>query len=59
MASQPFTTTLIASNMKMFRYEWIWEKSSPTHIAEANIRPLKYHEEIAVFFYTRQHIINK
>lgn len=25
-ASQPFTTKLIASNMKLFRYEWIWKK---------------------------------
>lgn len=25
-ASQPFTTTLIASNMKMFSCQWIWEK---------------------------------
>ena len=27
-ASQPFTTTLIASNMKMFRYCWVWEKGA-------------------------------
>ena len=25
-ASQPFTTTLIASNMKMFKYCWVWDK---------------------------------
>ncbi|GAH30180.1 unnamed protein product, partial [marine sediment metagenome] len=29
-ASQPFTTTLIASNMKMFKYCWVWEKSKAT-----------------------------
>ena len=27
-ASQPFTTKLIASNIKLFRYEWIWKKGN-------------------------------
>jgi site-specific DNA-methyltransferase (adenine-specific) len=48
-ASQPFTTKLIASNMDMFRYEWIWEKSLPTGHLDANKRPLKKHENILVF----------
>jgi len=26
-ASQPFTTTLIASNMKMYRHQWVWNKT--------------------------------
>jgi len=47
-ASQPFTTTLIASNMKMFKYEWIWEKSHGS-FATAKIQPLKRHENIIVF----------
>ena len=29
-ASQPFTTTLIASNMKMFKYCWVWHKNKAT-----------------------------
>jgi site-specific DNA-methyltransferase (adenine-specific) len=30
-ASQPFTSALVMSNPKWFRYEWVWEKSaSPT-----------------------------
>lgn len=56
-ASQPFTTTLIASNMKMFRYEWIWEKSRGVNYLQANKQPLKQHENILVF-YKKQPIYN-
>lgn len=34
-AAQPFTTTLIASNMKMFKYCWVWEKSRKTGFLNA------------------------
>lgn len=57
-ASQPFTTKLIESNLKLFRYELIWEKSNPSNIALANKQPLKYHENICVF-YKKQPIYNK
>lgn len=52
-ASQPFTSALVMSNPKMFRYEWIWEKSNPANIACANTQPLKYHEDIIVFYYKK------
>lgn len=48
-ASQPFTTDLINSNRKMFRYEWIWEKTVATGFLSANKRPLKIHENILIF----------
>ena len=48
-ASQPFTTTLIHSNMDMFRYEWIWEKSLVGGFLNANRQPLKRHENILIF----------
>jgi len=48
-ASQPFTTTLIASNMKMFKYCWVWEKEQGTGQLNAKIMPLKSHEDICVF----------
>lgn len=48
-ASQPFTTKLIESNPKMFRYEIIWIKTRPTGFANANYRPMKKHENILVF----------
>ena len=34
-ASQPFTTTLIASNMKLFKYCWVWDKKLPTGFLDA------------------------
>ena len=48
-ASQPFTTTLIASNLKMFKYCWVWEKSRPGDIFNAKNKPLKSHEDVCVF----------
>ena len=49
-ASQPFTTTLISSNLKNFRYEWIWEKPQGTNPMVAKYQPLKSHENIVVFY---------
>jgi site-specific DNA-methyltransferase (adenine-specific) len=48
-ASQPFTTTLIASNMKMFKYCWVWDKKAVSNPQLAKIQPLKCHEDIIVF----------
>jgi len=39
-ASQPFTTTLISSNMKMFKYCWVWEKQKVTGFYNARKMPL-------------------
>lgn len=49
-ASQPFTTELIHSNLNLFKYELIWQKSNPSNISQANRCPLKYHENIAIFY---------
>lgn len=50
-ASQPFTTKLISSNLKWFRYEWIWKKGNhTTGFQNANRMPLKNHENICVFY---------
>jgi len=49
-ASQPFTTTLIASNMKMFKYCWVWKKSKPTGHLNAKKQPLKIYEDVVVFY---------
>lgn len=48
-ASQPFTTALISSNIEMFKYCWVWEKSKPTGFINAKNAPLKQHEDIVVF----------
>lgn len=49
-SSQPFTTDLISSNRKMFRYEIIWEKTQKTGAYNANRMPLRAHENICVFY---------
>lgn len=49
-STQPFTTDLICSNRKMFRYEIIWEKTQKTGFYNANKMPLKGHENILVFY---------
>jgi len=47
--SQPFTSSLVMSNTKMFKYEWIWQKSRPANFMNAKYQPMKYHENILVF----------
>ena len=49
-ASQPFTSALVMSNVKMFKCEWIWEKESGTGFLNAKKYPLKNTENILVFF---------
>jgi site-specific DNA-methyltransferase (adenine-specific) len=49
-ASQPFTTTIIQSNLKWFRYEWIWIKNQGTNPLTSKIMPMKKHENIEVFY---------
>ena len=48
-ASQPFTSALIMSNPKWFRYEWIWFKNKGSNFLSVEYRPLKEHENILVF----------
>jgi len=47
--SQPFTSALVMSNVKMFKYEWVWLKSNKTGHLNGKCRPLKSHELISVF----------
>ena len=48
-ASQPFTSALVMSNIKMFKYEWIWDKRLPSGFQIAKYRPMMKHENILVF----------
>lgn len=49
-AQTPFDKVLGASNLKLLRYEWIWEKTQGTGHLNANRMPLKNHENILVFY---------
>jgi len=48
-ASQPFTSALVMSNIKMFKYEWIWEKHTSSNFMQYRFMPAKRHENILVF----------
>jgi site-specific DNA-methyltransferase (adenine-specific) len=48
-AAQPFTSHLVMSNTKWFKYEWIWGKSKCGSPLSAKYRPLAKHENILVF----------
>ncbi len=48
--SEPFSSHLRLSNIKNYKYDWIWEKSNPANIGLASRMPLKYHEIISVFY---------
>jgi len=44
-----FTSKLILSNEKWFKYKMIWDKISTTDFLNANKRPLRQHEDICIF----------
>lgn len=46
---EPFTSLLITSNIKMYRYSWIWKKDTATGHLNANYKPLNTTEDICVF----------
>lgn len=45
-----FTAQLMMSNPKMWRYNLIWDKCRATGFLNANRMPLRYHEDICVFY---------
>ena len=47
--TEPFSSSLRLSNVKMFKYDWIWHKSSCSNFITANYQPLRKHEIISVF----------
>ena len=48
--SEPFSTALRASNLRMYRYDWIWEKTVASNFALCKKQPFKKHEIISVFY---------
>lgn len=49
-AQTPFDKVLGASNLRMLRYEWIWEKTHPTGHMNAKKALMKAHENVLVFY---------
>jgi site-specific DNA-methyltransferase (adenine-specific) len=63
-AQTPFDKVLGASNLKLLKYEWIWEKNKATGHLNAKRSPMKAHENILVFYkktptYNPQGLIKK
>lgn len=50
MASQPFTSVLVMSNISMWRYELVWDKQRGSDFLNANRKPLNSHETVQVFY---------
>lgn len=48
-AQQPFTTLLIASNLKYWKYNWVWKKDNATNFLNSHFQPMKITEDICVF----------
>ena len=48
--AQPFTSQLVVSNPKDFRYSLVWEKNKSTGFLNAKKMPLRIHEDILVFY---------
>lgn len=51
-AGEPFSSTLVQSNLKMYRYELIWQKNAASDFLNANHKPLKIHDKIQIFYRT-------
>lgn len=49
-AAQPFTSALVMSQQKAFKYQWVWEKSRVTGVLNAKKQPLRNHEDVVVFY---------
>lgn len=48
--SEPFSSLLRCSNLKAYKYDWIWFKNHPSGFALAKKQPMRTHETISVFF---------
>lgn len=48
--AQPFTSALVMSQPKAFKYQWVWEKSQAVGHLNAWNQPMRKHEDICVFY---------
>lgn len=55
--SEPFSTELRHSNLKMFKYDWVWEKEQGANFMLCKYQPYKVHEIISVFS-KKRHVYN-
>ena len=48
--NQPFTSLMITSNLKNFRYSLVWEKNKFSDFLNAKRKPMKTNEDICIFY---------
>ena len=47
--SEPFSSALRMSNIKQYKYDWVWDKKIPSGMCNAKIMPMKQSELISIF----------
>ena len=62
--NEPFSSVLRTSNLKLYRYDWIWEKTKATGFQNSKIQPMRKYENLSVFYkhkptYNPQGLVNK
>jgi site-specific DNA-methyltransferase (adenine-specific) len=48
--SEPFSSYLRMSNIKMYKYDWVWEKSRMVNFFQSSFKPMGVHETISIFY---------
>ena len=48
--SEPFSSALRMSNIKQYKYDWIWNKTRGFNFAHAKKRPMQAHEYISIYY---------
>jgi DNA modification methylase len=48
--SEPFSSALRMSNIKNYKYDWVWEKTRVTGVLNAKKQPLRHIENVSVFY---------
>jgi len=51
--SEPFSSALRMSNIKMFKYDWVWEKNQPTNYPNVKKQPMFNVEIVSIFYSNR------
>jgi len=49
-AAQPYTSILVTSNIREFKYQWVWQKEAGTGLLNAKRQPLRDNEDVCVFY---------
>jgi len=57
--SEPFSSMLRASNIDMFRYDWIWEKEQGANFMTCKTQPYKVHEIVSIFYLDKSEVTGR